>query len=104
MMGTKPVPAFGARLPAPLCENFSKPIQSRVSERWISGVAREKTRSHSQRGGTTVVAVDCSDLAICNGQAAFGSHSIRWVHDDFCRLSKAARNSTLWSSTDFCTA
>ena len=35
--------------------------------------------------GTTVVAVDCSDLAIRNGQAAFGSHSIRWVHDDSCR-------------------
>jgi tellurite methyltransferase len=77
-------PCFWGRSPGSLVRKFLDRNEVEGLRVLDLGCGEGKNGFAFAERGATVVAVDCSELAIRNGQAAFGSHFIRWVHDDSC--------------------
>jgi len=75
-------PCFWGREPGSLVRTF-------LSQRSVSslrvldlGCGEGKNAFAFANAGASVVAVDCSDLALKNGKSAFGTHKIEWRHED----------------------
>jgi tellurite methyltransferase len=83
--GYKACPCFWGTSPGSLVRKFLEANGVEGLRVLDLGCGERKNAFAFAEKGATVVAVDCSERAIRNGQAAFGSHSIRWVRDDSCR-------------------
>jgi ubiquinone/menaquinone biosynthesis C-methylase UbiE len=75
-------PCFWGREPGSLVRTF-------LSQRSVNslrvldlGCGEGKNALAFANAGASVVAVDCSELALKNGKAAFGTDNIEWHHDD----------------------
>jgi tellurite methyltransferase len=75
-------PCFWGRDPGSLARTF-------LSQRTVSGLrildlgcGEGENAFAFANAGASVIAVDCSELALKNGKAAFGSAKIEWHHED----------------------
>src|SRR3954451_16915833 len=80
--GYSACPCFWGRAPGSLVRNFLRQQAVNGLRVLDVGCGGGKNAFAFLKAGASVVAVDCSELALKNGQAAFGTARIEWRHND----------------------
>lgn len=76
-------PCFWGKSPGSLVKHFISEIRTPKGLRVLDlGCGEGKNASAFARAGATVVGVDCSQIALANGQRAFADSAIEWVLSD----------------------